>query len=107
MHKLGAIYLDSMRYVWARPISFFEAEQHHRIHLIAACWCAADAWYCPCCLEEGKSSSQQAPHLRFQQPHPAVQQSEYQQAALLLGRQEYSSCTTVSIMAHAMNHRVF
>ena len=53
-------------------------------------------------MDEGRSSSQQAAHLRFQQPHPAVQQSEYQQAALLLGRQEFSSCTAVSIVASVL-----
>ena len=63
--------------------------------------CAADAWYCPRCVEEGKSSSQEPPQRRFAQPHPAVHRSEYQQAALLLGRRDFSSLSAVGSMAHA------
>ena len=57
--------------------------------------CAADAWYCPRCVEEGKTSSQECGQQRFSQPHPAVQRSEYQRAALLLGRSEFSSLSAV------------
>ena len=61
--------------------------------------CAADAWYCPRCVGEGKSASQDCPQRRFAQPHPAVQRSEYQQAALLLGRHDFSSLSTVGYTA--------
>ncbi len=57
--------------------------------------CAADAWYCPRCVAEGKTSSQEGAQRRFAQPHPAVQRNEYQQAALLLGSREFSSLSAV------------
>ena len=53
-------------------------------------------------MEEGKTSSQDSATQRFSQPHPAVQRSEYQQAALLLGSREFSSLSVVRQTTEAM-----
>ncbi|KAK9918976.1 hypothetical protein WJX75_008430 [Coccomyxa subellipsoidea] len=51
-------------------------------------------WFCPACVRAGNAAGQQ-PASAADEPHPAVQRSEFQRAVELLGTTEYADLTPV------------
>lgn len=56
----------------------------------------AGEWFCPACVRAGNADAAgQQPASAADEPHPAVQRSEFQRAAELLGTTEYVDLTPV------------